>query len=167
MLLERTWTLACIRFPKASKSRCCASSKIPTMCFHNFMWFKLELPRWKPPFSRNEVVAICKADCAEKDCQRQVCQTRHQRWTLCAFCKKRGHYRTRCPALAQALLKAVTKHSSVSSLEVFVRTGKTLKVNVPKKPQRTLKRARGKRFFPTPKNATSKKKTRDKKEETC
>ena len=67
---------------------------------------------------------------------------------LCAFCKKRRHYRTRCPALAQALLKAATKHSSVSSLEVFVRIGKTLKVNVPKKPQRTLKSARGKRIFP-------------------
>lgn len=78
---------------------------------------------------------------------------------LCAYCKGRGHYRTSCPVLAAGLLKAAAKHSRVEDLEKVVHSGKPLRLNVPHRPQRTLKRARGKRGFVISKNKGSKRKT--------
>ena len=81
---------------------------------------------------------------------------------LCGYCSKPGHYRSSCPSLAQELLKAATKHASVDQLQTVLRKGQPLKLNVPPRRDRTLKRARGKRFRAPPrKNANvRKKKTR-------
>ena len=76
----------------------------------------------------------------------------------CGFCGKTGHYRTSCPQFASCLLKACTKHSSVDQLQSALKKGTPVKLNVQRRQQRTLKRARGKRFQQLPKNASSKKK---------
>ena len=64
---------------------------------------------------------------------------------LCGLCQQAGHNRTSCPTLARQLLAAATKHSSVEELSELLASGKALKLNAGKRPQRTLKRAGGKR----------------------
>ena len=73
----------------------------------------------------------------------------------CAFCGKAGHYRSSCPSLAQKVLAAAAQHSGVDRLVEHVSSGKPLCVNVAKKPNRTLKRASGKRFVKAKKGAFS------------
>ena len=81
---------------------------------------------------------------------------------LCGWCKKRGHYRSNCPHLAQKLLQAAVQHSTVDALTKHVASGKPLKLNVHTRPQRTAKRAKGKRFHLPGKSAAAKKKQRTK-----
>lgn len=66
---------------------------------------------------------------------------------LCAYCHGRGHYRSSCPVLAKKVLKAVTQRSSVQQITRHVDAGKPLLFQLPRKSQRTLKKASGKRGF--------------------
>ena len=64
---------------------------------------------------------------------------------LCAHCKKRGRYRT--TVLAQKLLQAATLRSSVSQIDKHLADEKPLHLSLPKIAQRSLKRAKSKRFW--------------------
>ena len=64
----------------------------------------------------------------------------------CRFCGKSEHYSASCPALATRLLQAVRKTSGSKQIAEFLEENSAAKIQgLSKKPQRTLKRAKGRR----------------------